>query len=146
MTGRLAGKTAVVVGAGQTPGETIGNGQAIALTFVREGAEVLCVDRDLARAEATVAEIAAAGGTAFAIAADIVTERDAIVAAALERWGRIDVCVDNVGIGDRGDGPAHVHDDDAFETVSRGQLHRRAAADQGGAWRRCARQAAARSC
>jgi NAD(P)-dependent dehydrogenase (short-subunit alcohol dehydrogenase family) len=117
VTGRLAGKTAVVVGAGQQPGETIGNGKAIALTYAREGADVLCIDRDLARAEATVAEITAAGGTAFAFGADIVGEADAIVAAALERWGRIDICVDNVGIGHRGDGPAHAHDDDAFETV-----------------------------
>ena len=117
MSGRLAGKTAVVVGAGQQPGETIGNGKAIALTFAREGAEVLCVDRDLARAEATVAEIVEAGGSAFALAADIVGEADAIVATALQRWGRIDVCVDNVGIGHRGDGPAHSHDDDAFDTV-----------------------------
>jgi len=117
LTGRLAGKTAVVVGAGQQPGETIGNGKAIALTLAREGAEVLCVDRDADRAEATAAEIAAAGGAAFALAADVVTDADAIVAAALARWGRIDVCVNNVGIGHRDDGPAHVHDDDAFETV-----------------------------
>jgi len=117
LSGRLAGKTAIVVGAGQQPGETIGNGKAIALTFAREGADVLCVDRDLARAEATVAEIVGAGGTAFALAADIVTQAEAIVAAALERWSRIDICVDNVGIGHRGDGPAHAHDDDAFETV-----------------------------
>jgi NAD(P)-dependent dehydrogenase (short-subunit alcohol dehydrogenase family) len=117
VNGRLGGKTAVVVGAGQQPGETIGNGKAIALTFAREGAEVLCVDREHDRAEATVAEIAAAGGVAFALAADIVTDADAIVAAALARWRRIDVCVDNVGIGHRGDGPAHAHDDDAFETV-----------------------------
>jgi NAD(P)-dependent dehydrogenase (short-subunit alcohol dehydrogenase family) len=117
VSSRLAGKTAVVVGAGQQPGETIGNGKAIALTFAREGAEVLCVDRDLTRAEATVSEIAAAGGAAFALGADIVTESEAIVAAALDRWGRIDICVDNVGIGHRGDGPAHAHDDDAFETV-----------------------------
>ncbi|WP_206435793.1 SDR family NAD(P)-dependent oxidoreductase [Tsuneonella rigui] len=117
MTGRLAGKMAVVVGAGQQPGETIGNGKAIALTFAHEGAEVLCVDRDLPRAEGTVAEIMAAGGTAFALGADIVVDSEAIVAAALERWGRIDICVDNVGIGHRGDGPAHAHDDEAFETV-----------------------------
>ena len=117
MSGRLAGKTAVVVGAGQQPGETIGNGKAIALTFAREGAEVLCVDRDQARAEETVTEIAAAGGTAFALAADIVTDAETIVAAALARWGRIDICLDNVGIGHGGDGPAHAHDDDAFDTV-----------------------------
>lgn len=117
MNGRLAGKAAVVVGAGQQPGDTIGNGKAIALTFAREGAEVLCVDREGARAEETVAAIRDAGGSAFALAADIVGEADAIVAAALQRWGRIDVCASNVGIGHGGDGPAHAHDDDAFETV-----------------------------
>ncbi|MGX7951352.1 SDR family NAD(P)-dependent oxidoreductase [Tsuneonella sp. HG249] len=117
MSGRLAGKTAVVVGAGQQPGETVGNGKAIALTLAREGAAVLCVDRDLARAEETVAAIAGVGGTAFALAADIVNDAEEIVAAALDRWSRIDICIDNVGIGHRGDGPAHRHDDDAFETV-----------------------------
>ena len=89
----------MVVGAGQQPGETIGNGKAIALTFAREGAEVLCVDRDRVRAEATVAEIVAAGGTAFALGADIVSEADAIVAAALERWGRVDICVETSASG-----------------------------------------------
>jgi NAD(P)-dependent dehydrogenase (short-subunit alcohol dehydrogenase family) len=117
VTGRLAGKTAIVVGAGQQPGETIGNGKAIALTLAREGAAVLCADRDKARADATVAAIVEASGMAFALAADIVTDAEQIVAAALARWGRIDICVNNVGIGHRGDGPAHKHDDDAFETV-----------------------------
>ena len=46
MGDRLAGKTAIVVGAGQTPGETIGNGRATAILFAREGAQVLLVDRD----------------------------------------------------------------------------------------------------
>lgn len=114
---RLAGKVAVVVGAGQQPGETIGNGRAISLTFAREGAEVLCVDRDPARAQAVVDEIAAAGGTAFVLAADVVTDAEAIVAAALKRWGRIDVLVHNVGTGDPGDGPAQKCSDEAFERV-----------------------------
>ncbi len=56
---RVAGKIAVVVGAGQTPGETIGNGAAIALLLAREGATVLCVDRVAERAEKTVAQISA---------------------------------------------------------------------------------------
>ena len=61
MPGRLAGKMAVVVGAGQTPGETIGNGRATAILFAREGATVLCVDRRLASAEETVAMIVQRG-------------------------------------------------------------------------------------
>ena len=117
MSGRLAGKAAVVVGAGQQPGETIGNGRAIALTFAREGAEVLCVDRETDRAEAVAAEIRAAGGVAEALAADIVGDAQAIVDAALARWGRIDVLVANVGIGAAGDGPAHVCSDEAFDKV-----------------------------
>ena len=59
--GRLGGLVAVVVGAGQTPGDTIGNGRAIATTFAREGAEVLCVDRLGERAEETAASARAAG-------------------------------------------------------------------------------------
>ena len=50
---RLAGKTAIVVGAGQTPGQTIGNGRAAALLFAREGARILAVDRDEASAAET---------------------------------------------------------------------------------------------
>jgi NAD(P)-dependent dehydrogenase (short-subunit alcohol dehydrogenase family) len=117
VNGRLAGKAAVVVGAGQQPGETIGNGRAIALTFGREGAEVLCVDRDGERAEAVAGEIREGGGTAFALAADVVTDAQGIVDAALARWDRIDALVANVGIGHPGDGPAQICDDDAFERV-----------------------------
>lgn len=115
--GRLAGKAAVVVGAGQQPGETMGNGRAIALRFAAEGAEVLCIDRDAERAEAVAAEINANGGTAYSLAANIVDEAEAIVGAALEHWGRIDILVNNVGIGHGGDGPSHICDDDAFEKV-----------------------------
>ena len=88
MSGRLAGKVAIVVGAGQQPGDTIGNGRAIALTFAREGAEVFCVDRIAERAEETAAMIGEAGGTAFAHPADItqLADIEALVAAALARW------------------------------------------------------------
>ena len=68
---RLADKIAIVVGAGQTPGETIGNGRATAMLFAREGATVLLADRNLASAEETGAAIAAEGGTASAIEVDI---------------------------------------------------------------------------
>ncbi len=119
MTGRLAGKRAVVVGAGQTPGETIGNGRAMALLFAREGARVLCVDRVLERAEGTAAMIAAEGGQAFALAADIrdAEAAQAIVAEAQARLGGIDILVNNVGIGGRGDGPAHHLTDEAFDLI-----------------------------
>jgi NAD(P)-dependent dehydrogenase (short-subunit alcohol dehydrogenase family) len=108
VAGRLEGKFAVVVGAGQSPGETIGNGRAACLLFAREGAQVLCVDRMLERAQETVAEITAAGGTASAYAADIAKPSDcaALVQVAMEQWGRIDVLLNNAGIGG-GDGPAH---------------------------------------
>lgn len=119
MPGRLEGKRAVVVGAGQTPGETIGNGRAIALLFAQEGAAVLCVDRHVDRAEETAARIVAEGGTARAFAADIrqADAGEAIVAAARERLGGLDILVNNVGIGGGGDGPAHRLTEEAFERI-----------------------------
>jgi NAD(P)-dependent dehydrogenase (short-subunit alcohol dehydrogenase family) len=112
VAGRLAGKAAVVVGAGQTPGDTIGNGRATAILFAREGARVLAVDREPSRAAETVAMIADEGGLAFAFGADATAEADcaALVAAALERFGRIDVLHNNVGIGGGDAGPAHVEE------------------------------------
>lgn len=109
----------LVFGAGQTPGETVGNGRAISLLFAREGASVLCVDRDLARAEETVALIAAEGGTAQAFAANIAKAADceAAVQAAKARLGGLDVLVNNVGIGGGGDGPAHRLSEDAFDRI-----------------------------
>ena len=60
---RLKGKTAIVVGAGQTPGDTIGNGRATAILFAREGADVLLVDRNGASARETQALIEGEGAT-----------------------------------------------------------------------------------
>lgn len=116
---RLQGKRALVVGAGQTPGETIGNGRAISLLFAREGAEVLCVDRDLARAEETVALVQTEGGNAQAFAANIAKAADcaAMVEQAKARMGGFDILVNNVGVGGGGDGPAHKLTEDAFDRI-----------------------------
>ena len=97
---RLQDRVAIVVGAGQSPGEGIGNGRATALTFAREGARVFCVDRDLASAQATVDLIAAKGGIAAAFEADVTRESaiEAMVADAHARWGRIDILHNNVGV------------------------------------------------
>jgi NAD(P)-dependent dehydrogenase (short-subunit alcohol dehydrogenase family) len=116
---RLKGKTVVVVGAGQTEGQTVGNGRAIAILFAREGAEVLCVDRDQSRAEETVEMIQIEGGTAFALGANIIKAKDCaeIVETAKAQWGRLDILVNNVGIGGGGDGPAHRLEEDAFDRI-----------------------------
>ena len=113
MSGRLAGKVAVVVGAGQTPGDTIGNGRATAVLFAREGARVVAVDRRLDSAEETVAMIRAEGGEAVALYADATREDDcaALVDECVKRHGRIDVLHNNVGIGGGDAGPAHVSEE-----------------------------------
>jgi NAD(P)-dependent dehydrogenase (short-subunit alcohol dehydrogenase family) len=97
---RLKDRTAIVVGAGQSPGEGMGNGRATALTFAREGARVLCVDRNLASAQDTVDMIAAKGGTAVAFKADVTktAELKAMADDAQARWGRIDILHNNVGV------------------------------------------------
>ena len=122
MAERLQGKTAIVVGAGQTPGETIGNGRAMAVLFAREGAQVLCVDRVLGRAEETVAMIAAEGGEASAFQADVTDagQAAAIIETGKARLGRIDILVNNVGIGGTAggrDGPAQHADEPAFDKI-----------------------------
>jgi NAD(P)-dependent dehydrogenase (short-subunit alcohol dehydrogenase family) len=97
---RLKDRIAIVVGAGQSPGEGMGNGRATALTFAREGAKVLCVDHNLSSAEETVAMIAENGGTAAAFKADVTrnAELKAMAADAVARWGRIDILHNNVGV------------------------------------------------
>ncbi|MBL4827133.1 MAG: SDR family oxidoreductase [Spongiibacteraceae bacterium] len=119
VTDRLKGKTAVIIGAGQTPGETVGNGRAAAVLFARAGAKVLCVDRVFERAQDTATQIVDEGGSASAIAADVRKAEDcsAAIADAHERWGRIDILINNVGIGGRGDGPAHRLEESALDLI-----------------------------
>ena len=100
---RLDGKVAIVTGAGSRA-EGIGNGRATAVLFAREGARVLLVDRDREVAETTLAMIEEEGGEAAVHEADVTVSEDchAMVAAALDRWGRLDILHNNVGIGGRG--------------------------------------------
>ena len=106
MGDRLKDKVAIVVGAGQSPGETIGNGRGTAILFAREGAKVMLVDNRLESAQETLALIEAEGGIAFAHEADATSGEQCVhmVERCLETWNRIDVLHNNVGIGERGKG------------------------------------------
>jgi NAD(P)-dependent dehydrogenase (short-subunit alcohol dehydrogenase family) len=109
---------AVVVGGGQTPGETIGNGRATAILFAREGARVVVVDRDLASAEETVAMICDEGGDAVAHGADITDAEScaSVPDVATATYGALDVLHNNVGIG-AGDQPATRVEEDAWQRI-----------------------------
>ena len=108
MGNRLRDKVAIVAGAGQTPGETLGNGRACALRFALEGASVVCVDLDQDSAEETVDMIRLAGGEAVAVAADVTQESDceAFVTQCLDTYGRVDILHNNVGVGAGDTGPS----------------------------------------
>ena len=101
---RLKGKVAIVAGGGAS-GAVIGNGQATAILFAREGAKVLVADAIEERAQATVDLIKKEGGTASALRVDVSKAADckAMVQAAVERYGRLDVLHNNVGISVRAD-------------------------------------------
>lgn len=119
---RLENKTALIVGAGQAPGasEAIGNGRATALVFAREGARICCLDRHLDAAQETADLIGEAGGEAFAVACDVTDEAaiEAAVAACLEKWARIDILHNNVGVSvEGGDAPLDKVSAGAFDTV-----------------------------
>jgi NAD(P)-dependent dehydrogenase (short-subunit alcohol dehydrogenase family) len=99
MVGRLAGKVAIVTGAGSR-GAGIGNGKAAAILFAREGASVLCADQVASRAEETVTTIVGEGGTASVIECDVAHQPGCqqLADAAVERYGRLDILQNNVGI------------------------------------------------
>ena len=109
---RLKDKIAIVVGAGQSPGEGLGNGRATVLRFAQEGAKVLAVDNNLSSAEETVAMARQSGTECLSFEADVTNETTlaAMVEAARRRWGRIDVLHYNVGVSIAGgDAPLCAH-------------------------------------
>ncbi|TDC70730.1 SDR family oxidoreductase [Actinomadura sp. GC306] len=97
--GRVEGKAAIVTGAGSTPGPGIGTGRATAVALAREGASVLLVDLHPERAEETRRLIEEEGGKAEVFAADVTRAADceAMVRAAVDAFGTVDVLVNNVG-------------------------------------------------
>ena len=118
MTGRLHGKVCVVVGAGQQPGATIGNGRATSIRFAEEGAQLLLVDRDPDAVGGTAADVAQLGVIPHTLLVDITSDSapEAIISMALREFGCIDVLHNNVGIG-AGDAPPHRLTDEVFDRI-----------------------------
>ena len=100
---RLEGKVAIVTGAGSS-GPGVGNGRATATLFAREGAKVLLVDITEERAAETMEMIQAEGGVASTVQADVTKAADCehMVETCIERYGRLDILDNNVGISRRG--------------------------------------------
>ena len=110
--GRLAGKVAIVTGAGCV-GPGWGNGRAIAVRFSQEGARVFAVDKDLTSMDETLTRVREAGGQAVPYACDV-TDSQAIarlVAVCVETYGTVDILVNNVG-GPAPGGPIKLSEDD----------------------------------
>ncbi len=97
---RLEGKVAIIVGAGQSPGEGVGNGRATAIRFAQEGAKILAVDRDIMSAMDTAALATKEGAECLAFEADVSDEATLAkaVSFARQQWGHIDILHNNVGV------------------------------------------------
>ncbi len=102
-SGMLAGRRIAVVGAGTQPSRDpeapVGNGRAIAVRAAREGAAVICVDRDEDAARATWRQITEEGGTAAVVVADVTTEEGCRLAVPDDEGQTPDGVVLNVGTG-----------------------------------------------
>ena len=120
MAGRVEGKVAVLIGGGQTAGETVGNGRATALVLAREGARVFVVDRDLESADETAKMIKEQGGVASSCQADVTSEEQVEIAikSCVEQFGRLDILHNNVGASVAlKDGSATELETDAFDQI-----------------------------
>ena len=118
---RLDGKVAIIVGAGQSPGDGIGNGRATAIRFAQEGAKILAVDRDIQSARDTAALSTKEGVDCVALEADVTDEVTLAAAAdfARQRWGRIDILHNNVGVSIAGgDAPLLELTEETFDRIS----------------------------
>jgi NAD(P)-dependent dehydrogenase (short-subunit alcohol dehydrogenase family) len=118
---RLEGKVAMIVGAGQSPGEGLGNGRASAIRFAQEGAKILAVDRDIESARETAALAMKEGAECIAFEADVTDENTlaAATAFARQRWGRIDILHNNVGVSvSGGDAPLLELTEEIFDRIS----------------------------
>jgi NAD(P)-dependent dehydrogenase (short-subunit alcohol dehydrogenase family) len=117
MTGRLAERVALVFGAGSV-GPGWGNGKATAVLFAREGAQVIGVDVNPAAAEETCNIVRGQGGAFEAFAADVTRsdEVEAVVRAVLDKFGRIDILHNNVGVTIMGD-PTELSEADWHKTL-----------------------------
>jgi len=97
---RLKDKVAIIVGAGQQPGESIGNGRATAERFAQEGATLLLVDIQNEWLNETLEAVQKYGHKASALLADITIENSCkeIIQTCIDRYGRVDILHNNVGM------------------------------------------------
>jgi len=109
--GRLNNKVAIVTGAGCV-GPGWGNGRAVAVLFAQAGAKIFAVDKSAEAMEETVRRVREAGGTITAHTCDVTDSAavEAMVAACLAEYGRVDILVNNVG-GSAAGGPVALSED-----------------------------------
>ncbi len=120
MPDRVEGKVALIVGGGQAPGATIGNGRATAVLLAREGAKLSVADLRLELAQDTVDEIKAEGGDAIALQVDVISEESCkkLIEDTLAHFGRLDILHNNVGAGlSLGDAPVDEITTEAWDRI-----------------------------